>query len=85
MKKMKSVIASEMVRKLVNPNMKVEAYESKVSKETEDIFSDRFFESFDVVVNALDNIPASKLPLNVLHILKFIVSWWTHRHMFIRK
>lgn len=57
---MKSVVASEMVRKLLNPKMKVEAYESKVSKETEETFNDEFFESIDVIVNALDNIPASK-------------------------
>mmetsp|Transcript_32453 Transcript_32453/g.54676 ORF Transcript_32453/g.54676 Transcript_32453/m.54676 type:complete len:576 (+) Transcript_32453:271-1998(+) len=42
----------------INPNLRVISHTHKVCPESEDIFSEDFFESLDVVVNALDNVAA---------------------------
>jgi ubiquitin-activating enzyme E1 len=42
----------------MNPDLKVKAFLDKVGPETEQKYSDEFFQGLDVVVNALDNINA---------------------------
>lgn len=42
----------------INPDLKVEALQNRVSPETENVFDDAFWESVDVVINALDNVNA---------------------------
>jgi len=42
----------------MNPSLKVDAHLNKVGQESESIYSDSFFKGIDIVVNALDNIPA---------------------------
>eukprot|EP00250_Pteridium_aquilinum_P004385 c14598_g1_i1 orf=229-3372(-) len=42
----------------INPSLKVEALQNRVSPETENVFDDAFWESVDVVINALDNVNA---------------------------
>ena len=42
----------------INPSLQVEALQNRVSPNTEDVFNDAFWESLNVVVNALDNVNA---------------------------
>ena len=42
----------------MNPNMNVEAQENRVGSETENIYTDEFFDNLDGVANALDNVEA---------------------------
>eukprot|EP00249_Psilotum_nudum_P024481 c29197_g1_i1 orf=472-3648(+) len=42
----------------INPNLRIEALENRVSPETEKVFDDAFFGNLDVVINALDNVNA---------------------------
>ena len=42
----------------MNPNIKIIAHENKVCEETLNIYNDEFFDSLDVVANALDNVSA---------------------------
>jgi ubiquitin-activating enzyme E1 len=42
----------------INPAMVLRAYEQKVGPETEEIFSDDFYDSIDMVCTALDNVEA---------------------------
>jgi len=42
----------------MNPALNVKAYETRVGSDTEDVFHDKFWESLDFVVNAVDNINA---------------------------
>lgn len=44
----------------MNPSMKIDAREDRVGPDTENIFTDQFFEGLDGVTNALDNIDASR-------------------------
>lgn len=44
----------------MNPSFKIEAHENRVGPDTENIYTDDFFEALDGVANALDNIDASK-------------------------
>jgi len=44
--------------KAINPSLKVEALQNRVSPETEDVFNDSFWMGTDLVVNALDNVNA---------------------------
>lgn len=53
----KSITAAKAAREM-NPQMNTVAYELKVSRETEDVFHDDFFESLDFVCTALDNVEA---------------------------
>jgi len=55
--KMKSQVATEAV-KVMNPDMRIQAYIDGVLPETEHIYNDEFFERLDGVVNALDNVKA---------------------------
>lgn len=58
--KSKSVAATAAVLKM-NPALNIKTYEKKVSVQTEaELFSDRFFQSHDVCVNALDNLEARR-------------------------
>lgn len=43
--------------KAMNPKINIEASLDKVGPETETKYSDSFFQSCDVIVNALDNLP----------------------------
>ncbi|KAL2611067.1 hypothetical protein R1flu_022759 [Riccia fluitans] len=42
----------------INPNLKAEALQNRVSSETETVFDDAFWENLDVIINALDNVNA---------------------------
>jgi len=42
----------------INPELKVNALQNRVSPETEDVFDDSFWTGTDLVVNALDNVNA---------------------------
>ncbi len=44
----------------MNPNFNVESHENRVGPDTENIYTDDFFEALDGVANALDNVDASK-------------------------
>lgn len=58
--KSKSVVASNIIRKM-REMIKIKALQLKVCPETEsEIFNDSFFDNQDIVVNALDNIPARR-------------------------
>ncbi len=55
--KAKSTVAANAVKQM-NPDFNVKAQELKVGPETEATYDDKFFESLDCVVNALDNVDA---------------------------
>ncbi|XP_071498868.1 ubiquitin-like modifier-activating enzyme 6 [Diadema antillarum] len=45
----------------INPGMQIEAHQNKICPQTEStIYNDGFFESMDVIVNALDNVEARR-------------------------
>ena len=50
----------------MNPAFNITAQENRVGQDTENIYTDNFFEALDGVANALDNIDASKLTLEGL-------------------
>lgn len=56
--KPKSVCAAEAARTMSGGKLDVEALETRVGADTEEIFDDVFWEGIDCVVNALDNIQA---------------------------
>ena len=45
----------------MNPSFNITAQENRVGQDTENIYTDDFFENLDGVANALDNIDARKL------------------------
>ena len=53
----KSTAAANAARD-INPALKVNALQNRVSPATEDVFHDKFWDSLDLVVNALDNVNA---------------------------
>jgi len=54
----KSEVAAASVLK-INPALKIEAHQHKVGPETtQTVYTDKFFQGLDVVVNALDNVQA---------------------------
>lgn len=53
----KSRVAAEAAR-LMNPSVRVTHLEEKVARETEEVFNEKFWKSKDVIINALDNMPA---------------------------
>lgn len=53
----KSTVAGDAAKR-INPSLQVNALQNRVSPETEDVFDDGFWESLDVIVNALDNVNA---------------------------
>lgn len=55
--KPKSATAAMAARRM-NGSLQVQASEVRVGPETEDVFDDEFWESLDIVVNALDNVQA---------------------------
>ena len=57
MQKPKSTTAVEAV-KAMNPALNAIGHLNRVGKESEEIYDDHFFESLDVVTNALDNVDA---------------------------
>lgn len=57
--KFKSIRVKKAIQKMKN-NINIESLTLKVSKETENIFNDKFYDSLDCVFNALDNIEARK-------------------------
>jgi len=56
-KKAKSTCAAEKAKEM-NPEFNVVAYEDKVAPDTENIFTDAFWDSLDCVCTALDNVQA---------------------------
>ncbi|KAL5009039.1 hypothetical protein ScPMuIL_014620 [Solemya velum] len=46
--------------KVMNPSLKITPQENRVGPETENIYSDEFFEAIDGVTNALDNVDARR-------------------------
>lgn len=54
---MKSEVAARAV-KVMNPDLNITAHQNRVGPETEKTYNDDFFESLDVVANALDNVDA---------------------------
>eukprot|EP00008_Paramoeba_atlantica_P008298 CAMPEP_0201480162 /NCGR_PEP_ID=MMETSP0151_2-20130828/4697_1 /ASSEMBLY_ACC=CAM_ASM_000257 /TAXON_ID=200890 /ORGANISM="Paramoeba atlantica, Strain 621/1 / CCAP 1560/9" /LENGTH=1086 /DNA_ID=CAMNT_0047861931 /DNA_START=42 /DNA_END=3302 /DNA_ORIENTATION=- len=57
LKKPKSVVGAKRAQ-MINPDIKVVVHEARVGPDTEDRFSDKFYNSLDGVCNALDNIKA---------------------------
>lgn len=57
--KHKSSTAAEAA-KAMNPNLKIIPQENRVGPDTENIYTDDFFEALDGVTNALDNVDARK-------------------------
>jgi len=53
----KSTVAAEATQRL-NPAIRINALQNRVSPETENVFNDAFWEGLDLVVNALDNVNA---------------------------
>lgn len=43
---------------IMNPELRTQAYKLRVSSETTEIFNDDFWESLDIVINAVDNVQA---------------------------
>ena len=58
--KTKSSTAAKAV-KAMNPHIHVLAQENRVGPETENVYTDEFFESLSGVANALDNVEARTL------------------------
>ena len=58
-KKFKSKKAGKVIHK-IRPEINIDALTLKVEKETDTKFNDKFYQSFDCVFNALDNIEARK-------------------------
>ena len=54
---MKSRVAADAVKRM-NSKMNITPYTDPISKETENIFHDSFFQEVDGVVTALDNVKA---------------------------
>jgi ubiquitin-activating enzyme E1 len=50
-------VASEATQR-INPAIRINALQNRVSPETENVFNDAFWEGLDLVVNALDNVNA---------------------------
>jgi ubiquitin-activating enzyme E1 len=57
--KMKSEVAA-LAASAINNSMKIESFNFKVGRDTEDVFSEPFWLKHTVVLNALDNIPARR-------------------------
>jgi len=56
--KNKAITAADAARKM-NPDFHVEAYQERVSAENNStVFTDSFWDSLDLVINALDNVPS---------------------------
>ncbi|XP_020583193.1 ubiquitin-activating enzyme E1 2-like [Phalaenopsis equestris] len=54
---LKSTVAAAAAA-AINPRLHMEALQNRASPETENVFDDTFWESLDVVINALDNVTA---------------------------
>lgn len=48
----------------MNPHLNILAQENRVGAETENIYTDDFFEGLTCVVNALDNVEARELRMS---------------------
>jgi ubiquitin-activating enzyme E1 len=57
--KLKSSTAANAAQKM-NPSLKITAFTDRVGQDTEQVFNDAFWNSLDVVTNALDNVDARK-------------------------
>lgn len=55
---MKSECAAKAIKRM-NPLARVVARQDRVGPETENVYTDDFFEKLDGVANALDNVQAS--------------------------
>ena len=56
----------------MNPNLKIVPQENRVGPDTENIYTDDFFENLDGVANALDNVDARKYCLLVSSINRWL-------------
>eukprot|EP01028_Stygiella_incarcerata_P013341 TRINITY_DN82183_c0_g1_i1.p1 TRINITY_DN82183_c0_g1~~TRINITY_DN82183_c0_g1_i1.p1 ORF type:complete len:1012 (+),score=302.70 TRINITY_DN82183_c0_g1_i1:106-3141(+) len=54
---MKADVASKAAQSM-NPSLRMRVYEDRVGADTEDVFDDEFWDTLDIVCNALDNVPA---------------------------
>lgn len=45
---------------MMNPSLNITPQENRVGPDTENIYTDEFFEALDGVANALDNVDARK-------------------------
>lgn len=53
----KSTVAASAAT-AINPHLKIEALQNRVSPDTENVFDDSFWDNRDVILNALDNVNA---------------------------
>lgn len=53
----KSTVAASAAT-AINPHLKIEALQNRVSPDTENVFDDSFWDNLDVILNALDNVNA---------------------------
>ena len=56
----------------MNPNLKIVPQENRVGPDTENIYTDDFFENLDGVANALDNVDARKYRLLVCSVNRWL-------------
>ena len=57
MQKPKSDSAANAAKRM-NPELKITSHENRVGPDTENVYTDEFFEKLDGVANAVDNIEA---------------------------
>jgi len=56
-KSSKAVVACRIAQ-MINPDLKVEASKNRVDPKRENVFTDAFWDSLDIVVGAVDNVHA---------------------------
>ena len=64
--KPKSSTATAAVKQM-NPGINIESQENRVGPDTENIYTDAFFEQLSGVANALDNVDAREHSINQCH------------------
>lgn len=57
----------------MNPAFQITSQENRVGPDTENIYTDNFFEQLDGVANALDNIDARKFSLSEFFLSVFLL------------
>lgn len=61
---------------MMNPSLNITPQENRVGPDTENIYTDDFFEALDGVANALDNVDARKFVF--MHVETHNYSWETY-------
>ena len=69
MQKPKSGTAAAAVKQM-NPDIHIDSHENRVCHETENIYTDAFFEQLSGVANALDNVDGRKSGYNATSCVK---------------